>query len=59
MAHCPLCRCLIRDDRPSLAAHGKLFHKTCLPRWDRGERFQPPKIGKKKSGRRRFYADLL
>lgn len=59
MAHCPLCRCLIRADRPAVSAQGKLFHRTCLPRWEKGERFRPPKAGRTKAGVRRFYADLL
>lgn len=59
MAHCPLCRCLIRDDRPSVAAHGKLFHRTCLPRWNKGERFQSAAAKRRKATRRRFYADSL
>lgn len=56
MPHCPLCRILIRNDRPSIEAGGRLWHQTCWPRWQKGER--PTALAKRKrETKRRFYAD--
>jgi hypothetical protein len=57
MPHCPLCRILIRDDRPWVERNGQKFHQKCWPRWQKGAR--PAALAKRKSLKteRRFYAD--